>query len=461
MENLQSEASCIFMATNGNDETGDGSIKNPYLSLMKCQEKINEGGIVYIRGGTYTNFPIEEESEIYNYIHKFTKNSITYKSYNSEKVIFDFEFLKKYKMKDNKPTQRVAAFYVIEGAKDITFEEFSITRVPVLTYDEVEKLGGKLLTQSECFQSRGKNIHFNRINAYNNNAKGFYFTGKKSYNIAYRCDSFNNHGFDKASLGNTDGFDGHGTGAEFIECRAWDNSDDNFDSIDSYGTNIYDKCWAFRLNYKDKDIDCGMGFKIGGWGKNADAKSKYFKFSGENPPIHIVKNCISANNKGNGFYSNHQPGQAAVWFNNKAYKNKANFDMIEGSETWQVDSSGKVVDICGTREVLWFNIAHKYSAGLKNTGSMYGTEGNLYMANVKDSNNRYNSWNFRDITIRDNDFLSLDVRELSKARGSAGELPNINFMKLNPQGPNYQRLKTIEDELSKYVCYDDGSITKK
>ena len=135
--------------------------------------------------------------------------------------------------------------------------------------------------------------------------------------------------------------------------------------------------------------------------------------------------------------------------------------MTEGSETWQVDSSGKVVDICGTREVLWFNIAHKYSGGLKNTASMYGTEGNLYMANVKDSNNRYNSWNFRDITIKDNDFLSLDVRELSKARGSSGELPNINFMKLNPQGPNYAKLKTIEDELSKYVCYDDGSISKK
>ena len=68
-------------------------------------------------------------------------------------------------------------------------------------------------------------------------------------------------------------------------------------------------------------------------GKNANAKSKYSKYSGENPPIHIVNNCISANNKGNEFYANHQPGQAAVWFNNRAYKNKANFDMIEGSET--------------------------------------------------------------------------------------------------------------------------------
>ena len=27
----------IFMSTEGNDETGDGSIENPYLTLMKCQ----------------------------------------------------------------------------------------------------------------------------------------------------------------------------------------------------------------------------------------------------------------------------------------------------------------------------------------------------------------------------------------------------------------------------------------
>ena len=30
------------MATTGNDNTGDGSISNPYKSLMKCQEKENQ-----------------------------------------------------------------------------------------------------------------------------------------------------------------------------------------------------------------------------------------------------------------------------------------------------------------------------------------------------------------------------------------------------------------------------------
>ena len=455
---LSIQSNKIYMSTTGDDNSGNGSESKPYRTIMKCQEVANPGDEVIIRGGTYTNFAISASDNVYNYIFKFSKSGVTYRGNTNEKVVFDFEFNSKYKMKNNRPTQRVAAFFIAKNVKDITFKDFDITRVPVLTYNEVAALGGKLLTQSECIQSYGYNIHFNRVNTYNNQGIGFYFLGTNSYNVAYRCDSYNNVGYDNASLGNADGFGAHGSGAVFIECRAWDNGDDNYDCINSYGRNRFDSCWSFRLNLPTSSIQDGNGFKIGGFNKDPNARSK---LDGGVPPVHLVRNCIATSSKSNGFYANHQPGQAAVWFNNRAYNNKANFDMTEGSETWQVDSSGKVVDICGTREVLWFNIAHKYSAGLKNTASMYGTEGNLYMANVKDSNNRYNSWNFRDITIKDNDFLSLDVRELSKARGSSGELPNINFMKLNPQGPNYAKLKTIEDELSKYVCYDDGSISKK
>ena len=391
--------------------------------------------------------------------HKFIKDSITYKAYKKEKVIFDFENDTKYKIKDGSITQRVAAFYIPKGVKNITFEGFSVTGVPSLTLEELEPFG-LTLTQSECFQSRGKNIYFNRVNAYNNHAIGFYFTGIDSYNVAYRCDSYNNSGADKASKGNADGFGAHGTGAKFIECRAWDNTDDNYDCIESYGRNIFDNCWAFKLNIKNSDIQDGNGFKVGGWGKNPNAKDKYIKYSGENPPVHIVKNCISANNKANGFYANHQPGQAAFWFNNKAYDNKANFDMTEGSETWEIEN-GKVKDICGTREVLFFNIAHKYNNKLKNSASMYGTEGNLYMANIPDKNNQFNSWNFRDIIIKDNDFISLDLSELAKERGPDGSLPEINFMKLNPKGPNYEKLKSIEEELKNYDISEEGNIYRK
>ena len=458
---FQLEAKEIFMSTEGNDETGDGTIDNPYLTIMKCQKVAESGDTVYIRGGTYSHFTIANSTKSYNYIFYFTKSFITYKAYESEKVIFDFEFNKDYAAKDGIKKQRVTGFMIENGVQNITFENFDCTRIPALSSEDVEAAGLGSLTQSECFQSRGKNIRFNRINSYNNYGIGFYFVGTNSYNIAYRCDSYNNSGPDTATKGNADGFGAHGTGAELIECRAWDNSDDNYDSINSFKSVTFDKCWAFRINYKAADVQDGNGLKVGGWGKKADAKERYKKYSGDNPPVHIVKNCIAAYNKAYGFYSNHQPGQAAVWYNNRAYNNKANFDMTEGSETWELDSSGNVKDICGTREVLFFNIAHKYKSGLSDkTCNMYGTEGNLFTANVADVNNSFNSWNFRNITLSDKDFLSVDYKQLAKPRGEDGSLPEITFMQLNPNGPNYNLLKTIEEEIKNYELLSNGTIIK-
>ena len=154
----------IFMSTEGNDDTGDGSIENPYFSLNKCQTMARSGDTVYIRGGTYTNFSISYTNNTYNYIHYFTKSGITYKAYGSEKVVFDFEFEKKYLKKDDIIRQRVTGFMIEEGAENITFENFDCTRIPTMSFDEIVAARlSKNLTQSECFQSRGKNIRFNRI----------------------------------------------------------------------------------------------------------------------------------------------------------------------------------------------------------------------------------------------------------------------------------------------------------
>ena len=87
---------------------------------------------------------------------------------------------------------------------------------------------------------------------------------------------------------------------------------------------------------------------------------------------------------------------------------------------------------------------------------MYGTEGNLYNAKLPDENNQFNSWNYRDLKINDDDFLSVDWKELSGERGPDGSLPNINFMKLNPKSSNYKILKSIEDEMKNYEIIKDN-----
>ena len=143
------ETKNIFMSTEGNDETGDGSIENPYLTLMKCQSVGESGDIVYIRGGTYKNFEIAESTSTYNYIQYFTKSGLTYNVYESEKVIFDFEFAKKYLAYNGQLRQRVSGFMIIEGVENLTFQNFDCIRIPTLSWDEIvaAKLS-KNLTQS-------------------------------------------------------------------------------------------------------------------------------------------------------------------------------------------------------------------------------------------------------------------------------------------------------------------------
>ena len=153
--------------------------------MPRCSRKWRHS--IY-QGGTYTDFEIAFQTDTYNYILYFNKSGITYSSYNSEEVIFDFEFLTRYKEKDGILKQRVTGFMIKEGTENLTFENFACTRLPTLSSEEMAGSHfSKNLTQSECIQSRGKNIRFNRIKAYNNYAIGFYFAGKKSYNIAYRC----------------------------------------------------------------------------------------------------------------------------------------------------------------------------------------------------------------------------------------------------------------------------------
>ena len=65
--------------------------------------------------------------------------------------------------------------------------------------------------------------------------------------------------------------------------------------------------------------------------------------------------------------------------------------------------------------------------------------------------------NSTNITLDNNDFLSVDWKELAGERSEDGSLPEVNFMKLNPEGPNYEILKTIEEEMNNYELLDDGT----
>lgn len=371
-------AADYYISPKGKD-TNKGTMQSPFASITKAQEVANTGDTVYILPGSYTEFTIAgSDGKTYNYVHRITKSGITYKGYSATDMpIFDFSKIV--------PEKRITAFRIEAGTKDVTFANIKVTGI---------KIGEQ--KQCEAFKIYGVNTKFDQVSCYGNEAIGFYFSGDAS-GACINCDAYDNNPTTPGGLENTDGFGAHCTGSVLFKgCRAWNNSDDGFDTISCPGPVVFDHCWAFDMNVGGN----GNGFKVGGGTK-----------TGADVPIHMVINCLSANNSGHGFYANHQPGQAAVWMYNTAYNNAhGNYNMLERV------SPAELTDMPGTREILHYNIAYK---GI-----------DIEEANLTADKTLYNSWTKQDVIVDDTDFQSLDATQLSADRKEDGSLPEVTFMQL-------------------------------
>ncbi|WP_231597568.1 DUF1565 domain-containing protein [Bacillus sp. SA1-12] len=234
----------FYISPTGSD-SNPGTKSAPFKSIMKAQSVASFGDTVYIRGGVYDDFEITEtdnpHEDVYHFVHDIYKSGITYTAYpGDERPVFDFS---------NVPTnQRVAAFYVGDDVTDINFNGFDVTGV---------KVGDQ--KQSEAFRISGQ-ANFENMAAHDNEANGLYFTGRGT-GIVLNSDAYNNIGPTDTSASNTDGFGAHGGAVSFINSRAWNNSDDGFDSISSTGPVVYDHCWAFNNRGNQNGIGDKMGLK--------------------------------------------------------------------------------------------------------------------------------------------------------------------------------------------------------
>ena len=66
-------ATTYYVATNGNDNTGNGSINQPFASLTRAIEAANPGDVIELRNGTYTSNEI-----------RVNKSNLTIRSYPGE-----------------------------------------------------------------------------------------------------------------------------------------------------------------------------------------------------------------------------------------------------------------------------------------------------------------------------------------------------------------------------------------
>jgi hypothetical protein len=385
----------------GGNDGNAGTLEKPFESVQRGQKAAQPGGTVFLRGGKYAirEDQIAKKTGIWSYVFDMDKSGeagkpITYAAYQDERPVLDFSQVKAQ-------GTRIIAFYV--AGSWIHFKGFEVVGV------QVTILGH---TQSECFENQGSNNVYERLSMHDGQAIGYYLLNG-SNNLVLNCDAWNNHDFtsEGGRGGNTDGFGCHprkgAVNNVFRGCRAWFNSDDGYDCINSAEPVVFENCWAMYNGYSTtfQPLGDGNGFKAGGYGATPAARLP-------NPiPRHVVRFCVAVGNKANGVYSNHHCG-GDDFINNTSYKNGSDFNMLERLMDNRTDVPGK-------GHVLKNNLG--YGARGKEITSI-APEGNTV------ENNSFSS----DMKLADGDFESLDEKELVGPRKGDGGLPEVRFM--HPKG---------------------------
>lgn len=366
---------------------------------MHAQTVVEPGDTVYVRGGKYVmnENQTARKQGIWAMVHLLNKSGIEgkrihYWAFPGEKPVFDLSQVKP-------SNYRILVFNVTGSWIHIKGLEVIGTQVSILTH-----------TQSECFHNEGSNNIYEQLSMHDGQAIGFYLI-KGSNNLVLNCDAYNNYDYTSQDGrgGNVDGFGCHprsgGKGNVFRGCRAWFNSDDGFDLIRAAESVVIENCWAFYNGYEKnfKSLGDGNGFKAGGWGLVRDDRVP------DTIPMHTIRFCLAVRNRANGFYSNHHPG-GNYWFNNSAYLNGTNFNMLN-------------------RSLDFKDYVNGYGHVLKNNLSF---EPQTYTTQYIDSSKCDVTFNSFTLPVRATkaDFVSFDQRQLTSPRKPDGSLPDINFMKL-------------------------------
>jgi len=387
-----------YVATNGND-ANNGSVNQPFATIQRAQEAVSPGDTVYVRGGTYkmNESQIAKKIRMWAYITYLDKSGtegkhINYWAYPGEKPVFDYSNIKPEGL-------RITAFQVMGSWIHLRGLEVVGVQVTIKTH-----------TQSECFENNGGNNIFELLTMHDGQAIGIYCLNG-SNNLFLNCDAYRNWDYtsEDGKGGNTDGFGCHprkgAINNVFRGCRAWFNSDDGYDCINSAESVTFENCWSFYNGYSPTfaSLGDGNGFKAGGYGNTPVDRLP-------SPiPSHTVKFCLAVRNKANGFYSNHHL-TGSSWINNSAYRNKTNYNML-------CRLPDNVTDVEGYGHKMRNNLGYKAN--------------NAETANINkpqcDLRNNYFDMN---MAITDNDFLSLNETLLTAPRQADGSLPDIPFMKL-------------------------------
>ena len=363
-----------YVAPDGND-SNPGTIDQPFATMQRGQEAAQAGEIVYFRGGTYV---YSGGSDVGVLLDKSGQpdQRINYWAYPGEQPVFDFFGLN--------PQARITGFRV--RADWIHLRGLELQGVQQILTD---------VNESWCIHIQGSNNIFEHLNLHDNEGPGLFVNGGGN-NQVINCDSHHNYDADRGGE-NADGFGCHSTsdGNVFTGCRAWYNSDDGFDFINSPGVCTVEHSWAFYNGFvpdTSTGAGNGAGIKAGGFTNNIPATI----------PRHVARFNVAWGNRRQGFYANHHEG-GIDWINNTAYNNgQRNFDML--------------ADEGAAAHYLRNNVA-------------FGSGGTISNQTDSEIDDAYNSWNLS-VEATAADFVSVSEDQAVASRQPDGSLPDVDFLKL-------------------------------
>jgi len=393
------QAAEFFVAPGGDDQAA-GTRAAPFASIQRAQRAVAPGDTVVIRGGIYRMRPdrIAREERIFAYVTLLDRSGepgrpIRYRAAPGETPVFDFTAVRP-------PGRRVHAFRV--NGSWLHLEGFEVIGVQVTITGHTQSIG---------FDNQGSHNVYERLSVHDGKAIGFWI-GNGSHNLVLNCDAYRNHDdvSENRRGGNTDGFGFHGprgsVGNVFRGCRAWFNSDDGFDFINSGEAAVAEDCWAFYNGFSPRfePLADGNGFKAGGHAGTPVGRLP------DPIPRHVVRGSIAVRNKANGFYANHHIG-GVDFIHNSAARNRADFNLLGRKPDNRTDVPG---------------YGHRLLNNLGFAGTTEVTQLDAASCEV-----RGNTWQFAEPPVA-TDFISLDEADLTRPRRADGSLPEISFLRLAP-----------------------------
>ena len=380
----------FFVAPSG-DDLNPGTQERPFASIAQGQRVAEPGDTVWLRGGVYefVGGPGDPESAVLLDKSGAPGLPIQYFAFPGETPVLDFF--------GYRPQARIRGISVVADHLHLRGIEIRGVRQVLTNVNEswgirVEGGGGDF------------NV-FERLDLHDNEGPGI-FIQNGGDNLVLNSDSHDN--FDPARGGeNADGFGSHSDddGNRFVGNRAWNNSDDGFDFINSPGVVVLESSWAWNNGFRPGTRTAagnGAGIKAGGFLLDPARFPP-----AADVPRNVIANCVAFGNRAQGFYANHHPG-AIVWLNNTAFANARGFDLINDVAPERFPA----------RHVLRNNVSFRNGTDLINDDQQ----------RIDDE---FNTWN-AGFAAQASDFLSLSPEAAAGPRKADGSLPDVPFLRLAP-----------------------------